>query len=234
MARILHDLALLDDRRMSPYCWRSKYALAHKGLEFEARPLGFLDIPRLHGGAHKTVPVLEDDGRVVADSWAIADHLDAAYPERPRLFASPTERAMCRFTEAWLFSSVVPLLFPMLALDIHDHARPEDRAYFRDSRERGLGVSLEAAAAGREGKLEAVRTSLSPIRMTLTIQGQTFLGGERPGYADYTAAGILLWAASVSPLPLLTRDDPVFAWFERVRDLHGGLGRSAPMYAIAA
>ena len=32
----LWDLAgAEDDRRFSPYCWRVKMALAHKGLEFE-------------------------------------------------------------------------------------------------------------------------------------------------------------------------------------------------------
>ncbi|WP_263430009.1 hypothetical protein [Nannocystis pusilla] len=35
-------------------------------------------------------------------------------------------------------------------------------------------------------------------------------------------------------LPRLERDDSVVAWCERVRELHGGLGRAAPMYAIAA
>lgn len=233
MPRVLHDLACIDDRRPSPYCWRSKYALAHKGLEFEARPTGFGDIPRLYGGGHKTVPILDDDGRVVPDSWAIADYLDHAYPDRPPLFAGPNERALCRFTEAWLFGALTPLLVPMLALDIHDHARPEDRAYYRESREQRLGRSLEAAAAGREERLEAVRAALNPLRLTLTVQGQRFISGEHPGYADYIAAGFLMWAASVTTLPLFERDDPVVAWFERVRNLHGGLGRTAPMYAIA-
>lgn len=234
MPRILHDLACLDDRRLSPYCWRSKYALAHKGLEFEARPHGFLDIRQLYGGAHRTLPILDDDGRVVHDSWAIADFLDTHYPDRPPLFSGPAERALCRFTEAWLFGALAPLLLPMLALDIHDHAHPSDRAYFRDSREKRLGRSLEAAAAGREEQLSELRAALSPLRLTFTAQGQQFLSGDRAGYADYIAAGIFLWAASVTTLPLLERDDPVVAWFERMRDLHDGLGRTAPMYAIAA
>jgi Glutathione S-transferase, N-terminal domain len=38
MAIKLYDLAAAeDDRRFSPYCWRAKMALKHKGLEFEIR-----------------------------------------------------------------------------------------------------------------------------------------------------------------------------------------------------
>lgn len=233
MRRILHDLVGIDDRRPSPFCWRAKFALAHKGLEFEARPVSFADIPGLCGGGHKTVPILEDGERVIGDSWAIADHLDEAYPDRPRLFASAAERALCRFTEAWAFSAVTPVLFPMIVRDIHEHALPQDRAYFRASREQRLGRTLEEVAAGREQKLEALRASLGPVRLTLTYQGQPFLAGDRPGYADYIVAGILLWAASVSTLPLLAPDDPVIGWFERVRDLHGGVGRASPTHAIA-
>ncbi|HXJ10454.1 MAG TPA: glutathione S-transferase N-terminal domain-containing protein, partial [Burkholderiales bacterium] len=40
----LYDLAAAeDDRRFSPYCWRAKMALKHKGLEFETIPWRFTD-----------------------------------------------------------------------------------------------------------------------------------------------------------------------------------------------
>src|SRR5881394_4497405 len=39
MAIKLYDLAgAEDDRRFSPYCWRVKMALKHKGLDFETIP----------------------------------------------------------------------------------------------------------------------------------------------------------------------------------------------------
>jgi glutathione S-transferase len=233
MTRILHDLVGVDDRRPSPFCWRVKFALAHKGLAFEARGVAFTGIADLCGGGHKTVPILEDEGRVIGDSWAIADYLDRTYPERP-LFGSPAERGLCRFTEAWVFSSMAPLLLPMVVRDVHDHVLEQDRAYFRESREKRLGRTLEELAAGREDKLDALRASLGPLRLVLTVQGQPFLSGEQAGYADYIVAGILLWVASVTTIPsVLASDDPVVTWFERVRDLHGGIGRSSPTYPIA-
>lgn len=37
--RKLYDLAgAEDDRRTSPYCWRIRFALAHKGLEYQCVP----------------------------------------------------------------------------------------------------------------------------------------------------------------------------------------------------
>jgi hypothetical protein len=140
---------------------------------------------------------------------------------------------VCRFTEAWVFSTVTPVLFPMLVLDIHDHGLPQDRAYFRESREARLGRTLEEVAAGRAQKVEALRASLGPVRLTLTVQKQAFLAGAEAGFADYIVAGILLWAASVTTMPLLASDDPVLGWFERVRDLYEGLGRTSPTYPLA-
>lgn len=233
MARVLHDLGLLDDRRPSPFCWRIKYALAHKGLEFTTNPVGFTEIPRLIGGGYRTVPILEDGDTVVGDSWAIVDHLDARYPDAPPLCATPRERALARFVEAWSFVGVGFNLLPLLVLDIHDHARPEDRAYFRQSREARLGRPLEEAGADRDKHIAAVRAGLEPLRLTLVHLKQPFLCGDGPGYPDYIVVGLLLWAASVSPRPILAADDPVLAWFDRMLDLHDGLGRRSPLYPIA-
>ena len=46
----LFDLAGDElDRRFSPYCWRSKLALAHKGLTVETIPWRFTDTDAVSG-----------------------------------------------------------------------------------------------------------------------------------------------------------------------------------------
>ena len=35
MSRKFYDLEYADGRHFSPYCWRTRFALAHKGLEAE-------------------------------------------------------------------------------------------------------------------------------------------------------------------------------------------------------
>jgi glutathione S-transferase len=229
----LYDLQVRDDRRPSPFCWRIKYALAHKGLPFEAVPTALTDIPSIAGGAHKTVPIIEDGGKTVGDSWAIADYLDEAYPDRPRLFGSAAERELCRFVEASLFVSAGKSLLMSYLKDIHDHALERDRAYFRQSREKLFGRTLEELASERAERIEAARAGFDSVRLTLK-GGAPFLSGAHPGYADYIVAGFLLWIASIATAPLLMSDDPLLAWLVRMQDIYDGLGRKSPLYAIAA
>jgi glutathione S-transferase len=117
--------------------------------------------------------------------------------------------------------------------DVHDLLLEEDRAYFRESREALLGCTLEEAVAGREARMDAARAALDPVRITLTRQGQPFLSGQRAGYADYMMVGLLLWIAGIGTAPLLQASDPLVGYFERVRDLHGGVGRTSPVGPIA-
>jgi hypothetical protein len=76
MSRTLYDLSAADGRRFSPYCWRAKLALAHKGLDAATVPVAFTEIPAILGGGQTTVPVLDDGGRIVRDSFAIAEYLE--------------------------------------------------------------------------------------------------------------------------------------------------------------
>jgi glutathione S-transferase len=61
----------------------------------------------------------------------------------------------------------------------------------------------------------------------MTLGAHPFLGGDTPDYADYIVFGGFMWARCVSPLTLLEPADPVYAWRERMLDLHGAMGRSA-------
>ena len=82
----LYDLVSADGRRFSGNCWRTHLALAHKGLPFETVPTRFTDIPNIGDGSHKTIPMIEDGGKEVCDSWVIANYLEETYPDMPSLF----------------------------------------------------------------------------------------------------------------------------------------------------
>ena len=89
MGRQLYDLAGAEpEGRFSPYCWRAKLALIHKGLPFDTIPWRFNEKKAIAFSGQGRVPVLVDGGHVVSDSWKIANYLEDAYPECPRCFAA--------------------------------------------------------------------------------------------------------------------------------------------------
>ncbi|MDF1734982.1 MAG: glutathione S-transferase family protein [Minwuia sp.] len=214
------------ERRFSPFCWRSRLALAHKGLAVEAVAWKFTDREAIESLGAKTVPTIVDGGKVVTDSWAIAEYLDDTYPDKPTLF--PNGRAEARFIKAWTEAVLTGGVAQLVLHDIHEHLDPVDKPYFRESREKRFGKTLEEVQAGREERVKGFRQSLMPLR--LTLRSQPWVAGDTPGFADHMCAGPFLWARAISPFRLLENDDPIAEWLGRVLDAYDGVARSAPGY----
>ena len=229
MAITMYDLAGLEpDRRFSPFCWRARMALAHKGLDVETVPWRFTEKDKLPAPNDGRVPVIVDGGKVVHDSSAIADYLEERYADRPSLFPGTAARGLTKFVQNWTETVLQVGLVRLVVLDIWKHIRPEDQAYFRSSREQRFGASLEDVVKDREAALPAFRASLDPLRRT--VERQPFVSGAAPAYADYIVFGAFQWGRAISDFALVNADDPVFAWRGRMLDLYGGLARKAPGY----
>jgi glutathione S-transferase len=225
----MYDLAGEEaDRRFSPFCWRARMALAHKRLDVETVPWRFTEKDKLPAPNDGRVPVIVDGSRVVHDSTAIADYLEQQYPDRPSLFGGPAGRAPTRFVQNWTETVVHGGLIRLVVLDIWRHAAPQDRDYFRRSREERFHASLEEVVRDREARLPAFRVSLDPLRRT--VERQHFVAGDAPAWADYVVFGAFQWARAISDFEVLAADDPVRAWRGRMLDLFGGLARRAPAY----
>jgi glutathione S-transferase len=232
MTITLYELAGAEaDRRFSPFCWRIRMALAHKELPVETVPWRFSEKQILAPTGQGRVPVMVDNGRWVNDSWIIANYLEDTYPERPSLFGGSAGRAATRFVQGWTDTVLHLGLIRSVVLDIWRHTHEEDKAYFRKSREERFGgATLEALQSGREERLPAFRQSLQPLRNML--ETQPFIGGDQPLYGDYTVFGAFQWVRCISPFKFLEREDPVFAWRERMLDLFGGLARESKGYPV--
>ena len=228
----LWDLAAAeDDRRFSPYCWRIKLALAHKGLEPETIPWRFTETDAIAFSGQGSVPVIVDDGREVHDSWAIACHLEDQYPVNP-LFGSAQARSLAYVFKFWTESTIHPPVLRAILNDLYAALHEKDKAYFRESREKRLGKTLEELGADPKKAVADLRTALLPVRQQLVQE--PYLCGQHPGFADYILFGPFQWARAVSPQRLLEPDDPVYAWRERMLDLYGGLARKAKGYPVWA
>jgi glutathione S-transferase len=226
----LYDLAGADpNRRFSPYCWRIRLALSHKRLPIETIPWRFTEKAEIAPSGSKTVPVLVDGDRWIADSWAIANYLEDTYPDSPSLFGGAAARRLTRHYSS-LADALVTAIFPFIALDILGRVADRDREYFRTSREQRVGKTLEAFVANRDAKLPGFRASLAPLRTTLKTE--PFFGGDEPLYADYALFGQFQWARCISPLALLEEGDPVKLWRDRLLDCFDGLARNAVAYDV--
>jgi glutathione S-transferase len=231
MSLKLFELVGTDETRpFSPFCWRTRMALAHKGLSAASIPWCFTDKAAIAPHKSEKVPVLLDGETSVADSWAIANYLEDRYPDRPSLFGGEGGRAVGRMINWWGDVTVIGGMFPLIVADIPGHLKPVDAVYFRESREARFGKPLEEVTAGRDKSVGGFRRAIDPMR--LTLRTQPYLGGETPNYADYIVFGGFQWARVVSPFKLLAEDDPVYAWREKLLDAFDGMARKSPGYAV--
>ena len=228
----LYELAAQeDDRCFSPYCWRTKMALAHKGLFYETIPWRFTDKEKIAFSGQERVPVLVDGEKTISDSWAIAQYLESAYPDRPSLFGGAEAFALTHFVNAWTDRVLHAAITPLIVTDIFAHIHETDRSYFRQSREQRFGKSLEDMAVDRDRRVLDLRTrALEPFRAI--VRERAYLSGERPMYADYIVFGAFQWARCASPFRLLEDSDPVAAWRDRMLRLYEGIGLRAKGYTV--
>lgn len=228
MTVTLYELAGADPAlRFSPYCWRIRLALAHKGIAAERVAWRFTEKERIAFSGGTRVPVLVDGATVVTDSWRIVEYLDATYPHAPLLPRDAAGRGHVLFINAWVDAILHGAIARCVLKDIHDLLAPVDVDYFRQSRERAMGRTLEEVVADRATTgVAAFRAALAPVRTVL--RQQMWLGGETPDYADYILLGSLQWARCVSRFELIAGDDPVAAWHRRGLALFDGLLENAP------
>ena len=123
-----------------------------------------------------------------------------------------------------------PELLKLLVLDIHNNLSLEDQSYFRESREKMLGKTLEEVVTNRQERLPRIQKLLTPLRSTLSKQ--EYLSGETPGFSDYIVFGAFQWARCVSGFSILNADDIVFKWRDKMLNIYEGLALSAVGYRV--
>lgn len=204
----------------SPFVWRAKMALAHKGLDYEIVPLHFHEIADTLSFADcKTVPVLVDGETVVSDSWDICCYLDDHYSSEASIFKSHSAAKLFNYQIG------MPLLAPLfktIVADIFDVIHNADKEYFRTTREPRLGCTIEEAERDHQKSLATFKANLLPYNQFFKVED--FLGGTVPAYQDYALYGMLLWARAVSSKNVLEDNDMVSEWIARMDQLYDGIG----------
>lgn len=223
----LFDLAGKDEAlRFSPFCWRAKMALRHKGVEAEEMPWRFTEKDRIAPTGQGRVPVIVDGDRWVHESWDIACYLDERFPDKPALMANTAERAAARFLNFWADTALNPALRPLVILSVFQAAADKDKDYFRKTREEMLGAPLEDLCKDHPAAIANLHKTLAPVEATLTEFA--FLAGDKPNFSDYIVFGSLQWGHVICAEDLLQPDSYTARWFDRMLDLFDGYARRAP------
>jgi glutathione S-transferase len=221
----LYELSLSEGRTVSPFVWRTRYCLAHKGLDPERVPISYHDKDQLEFSGQDRVPVLVDGDTVVSDSWNIACYLEDAYQDAPGLFGNDIARGMGLAFNRWCDHVLLGSLFLVCSPGTYDLTQEEDKPYFAQSRFEWTGKTIDEIRALESQALETHRKGLEPLRQTLAEQ--PFISGDAPAFADFCVMGGFMWAKTTYAGLLLNNDDPVEEWRQKMLDLFGGLGRGA-------
>jgi glutathione S-transferase len=226
----------LHQFRHSAFCEKVRLILAAKGLDYsvvEVTP-GVGQVALLQLSGQRQVPVLVDGGEAIADSTAIALHLEARTPEPALLPADPALRAQALLLEDWadtaLASGVRLALVqaaaadPVLRTALLPDAMPEGLRSLVGALPGGLLAGLGQVVD--QGALRDLRAALE--QLTVLVQAQPYLVGEGLSLADLAVAAqlSLLKFPSSAGAPLAGRgvpglaDDPqlapLFAWRDRI------------------
>jgi glutathione S-transferase len=222
----LWELQGRSGRRYSLFSWRTRMALAHKGLPFDTQPVCMSDKAAIAFSAGKTVPVIRDGETVVRDSLKIAEYLEGRYPEKS-LFGGNIGQGVTQTFCAWVDRDLVPAMLPVIVADIHERVDPADDRYFRQTMEAILKRTLEETREGREDALRRLGRVLEPMQAAL--KRQPYACGQNPAYADYALFSVFQWARVMSPQEVLGPESPLCSWRERMLDLYDGFARNVPI-----
>jgi glutathione S-transferase len=228
----------LHQFRHSAFCEKVRLVLAVKGLEYsvvEVTPgLGQVQLFRLSG--QRQVPVLVDGAEVIADSTAIAMHLERRHPLPPLLPADPVQRAQVLLLEDWADTALaagcrLALLEgaaadPVLRSALLPEATPAPLRRLVGGLPVGLLGGVGEALGGLLGERRQLQSNLE--QLAVLCAARTHLVGDQLSLADLAVVAQLSLlcfpAASGAPLagrgvsgiadnPLLA---PLFSWRDRL------------------
>ena len=227
---ILYELDGKEDFRFSPHVWKINMTLLHKGWtsDIERIPVKFSDKSPIEEKGFNTVPVLVDKEKWIGDSLKIAEYLENEYPERPSVFGDETAKNTTFILNKFIDYNFITSFARIIVGDIYNHIHPDDKEYFKVTREEMMGSTIEEISNTSKQRIPSLQKQLEPFRKIL--KENPYIAGSQPMYCDYILFGFFMWARCSSPKTLLDPTDPIREWRERMLDLYGGYARKARGY----
>jgi glutathione S-transferase len=153
----------------------------------------------LDGSDLYTIPIIHDrsTGVALSDSLAIAQYLDSTYPDPPRLVPDGTYGLLAAFDEAMLIhlSPMYQFSLPKSLFILNDASTD----YFRTTREAQFGKTFqEVLPTGERAEVEWKKIEAGWEHIAKWYKdGDLFIAGEAPTFADFKLMGFLFWTKRV-------------------------------------
>lgn len=236
----MRDEPLLYDLTDSPFCAKARICLQLKGVPYRRVTLTAAKLKELRQlNPLGKVPVLVDRGRPIADSSAIARHLETEHPE-PALFpGDPAARAYANLLEDWADESLYLIVGAFKWLD------PANRPTALERTVGELGGGLPRPLVGwvatrriarsyrgwgyGSGSLphfeERMREALGWLAEL--VSGRSFLLGRALTIADVAVYAQLAWMRNYAQEKLIAEQAAVGEWMARLDEIpavRDGLG----------
>lgn len=149
------------------------------------------------GGPYYTLPAIVDESTrtALSDSFRIAEYLDKAYPDTPKVIIPGTESLQAAFIGAFrphlkaMWQFVLPA-----TLDMIDN--PESKEYFYRTRSSRFGKDLKTmkpTGDAWQAGLDELRDGLDNIDQWLLRSGGPYVMGDTTSFADFVLGGCLKW-----------------------------------------
>lgn len=219
----------LHQFEISPFCDKVRRALHWKGVPYEVVEVPVTRASRVRrlNPAGK-LPVLEHDGRVVADSTDIAEHLEEAFPEPPLYPKGARERGLCAALEDWADESLYFYELTLRFTRPHNARRwlPElvkhDPAWFQRLARwvgpRAIGRTARAQGVGRKPPGALLRDLEREVEaLAGLLEERQWLVGEALTIADLAVfVQVFCLRGAEEGERLLAARPVVTRWMERV------------------
>ena len=207
-------------------------SLNHKGLYKKVKRIQvkFSDKYLINNKGFNTVPVLEDNKNWVGESFQIAKYLDETYPNKPPLFGNKENMQLTNLINLYMDPKILAILARIIVADVYKVIHPNDKIYFRATREKMLNSTLEEVEKESKKFIPIFQKEINPFRKLL--KNNDFFTGPKPMYCDYMLFGFFMWARNSSKKQLLEKNDVLWHWRERMLNLFEGFARESNGYDI--
>jgi len=201
----------IPGKSWSPNCWKTRFSLNYKGLQYKTVWVEYPDVAETLEGAGIPAAFKRPDGTPlytcpaifdpatntgISDSVLIAEYLDKQYPDTPKLFPAGSHALQYAFLDNFA-AKIVPL-FRFIIPGTHGKLNEHSQGYFRRTREVAFGRTMETmvpTGADRDeewGKIKAAFDKFDQWLQTSRTDGPYFVGKDQ-GFADFVLASFILW-----------------------------------------